>query len=68
MGKFRAKSALGQTTFSAFAPRDTQICFGDISGELETHFVVPNLKLRVNSLSITEWVLTGNITFSSKNF
>lgn len=64
MGKFRAKSALGQIAFNAFAPRDTQICFGDISGELETHFVVPNLKLRVNSLSITEWELTGNTTFS----
>ena len=51
MGKFRVKAALGQTVFSAFAPRDTQICFGDISGDLETHFVVPNLKLRVNSLN-----------------
>ena len=51
MGKFSGKAALGQTVFSAFAPRDTQICFGDISGELETHFVVPNLKLRVNSLN-----------------
>ena len=35
MGKFRAKAALGQIVFSAFAPRNTQIYFGDISGELE---------------------------------
>lgn len=64
MGKFRAKPALGQIVFSAFAPRNTQIYYGDISGELEIHFIVPNLKLRVNSLSITEWALMGNTTFS----
>ena len=40
MGKFRAKPALGQIVFSAFAPRNTQIYFGDISGELEIHFIV----------------------------
>lgn len=50
-----------RTLFGDFASvhRDRQLLLGDVSGEFKTYFVILNLKLRINSLLITNGLLRG---------